>query len=137
MLLVGGAVTVIVEVTVFVTVRTCVTVCVGPVTVWNDVEPGPFTVFFLVTVTLCLTVFGFAETATMRVVPFLVIVWSEVAAFELESDPIATPIAAPRTISSDPPAIVANALEPKINRTVSMPALESTLPAHGTSETLG
>ena len=128
MLLVGGAVTVIVEVTVFVTVRTRVTVRVGPVTVWNDVEPGPFTVFFLVTVTLCLTVAGFAETATIRVVPFFVIVDRRVAADELGSEPIATPSAAPRTIKSDPPAIVANALEPRINRSVSMPALESTLP---------
>ncbi len=80
------------------------------------------------TVTLCLTVFGFAETATIRVVPFFVIVESSVAADELGFEPIATPSAAPRTISSDPPAIVANALEPKINRSVSMPALESTLP---------
>ena len=98
-----------------------------------DVEPGLCTVFCLVTV--CFTVFvsGFAETATIRVVPFFVIVRRDAAAFELESDPMATPRAAPSTISSDPPAIVANAFEPTIRRSVSLPLPESTLPGawHG------
>jgi hypothetical protein len=60
-------------------------------------------------------------------------VWSEVAADELESDPTAMPSAAPRTMSSDPPAIVANAFDPRISRSVSMPPPESTLPGawHG------
>jgi hypothetical protein len=132
-------VTVTVEVAVEVTVTVCVlvvtTVLGGEVTVWNEVEvePCPVTVFFLTTVTLWSTVFGFAETATMRVVPFSVTVRAEVAAFELESEPIATPSAAPSTISSDPPAIVANAFDPRISRSVSMPLPESTLPGawHG------
>jgi hypothetical protein len=119
-----------------VTVRVVVTtlVVVGPVTVLTDVEPALVTVlvllFVFVTVTLCFTVFvsGFAATATMRVVPFSVMVRSDVAAFELESDPMATPRAAPRIMSSEPPAIVANAFEPTINRSVSMPLPESTLP---------
>jgi hypothetical protein len=121
--------TVVVTVFVFVTVSVLVTggfVTVAPALVL----PGSVTVFFFVTVTFTLrsTVVGFAETATILVVPFFVIVDSFVAADELGSDPIATPSAAPRTISSDPPAIVANAFEPRINRSVSMPALESTLP---------
>jgi hypothetical protein len=124
-----------------VTVRVVVTVliCVGPVTVLTEVEvePAPVTVFVFrfVIVTLRLTVFvsGFAATATIRVVPFSVMVRSDVAAFELESEPMATPSAAPRIMSSDPPAIVANAFDPTINRSVSMPLLESTLPGawHG------
>jgi hypothetical protein len=101
----------------------------------NDVEAGAVTVFVFLLVSVCFTVFvwGFAETATMRVVPFSVTVRAEVAAFELESDPIATPRAAPSTIRSDPPAIVANAFDPRISRSVSMPLPESTLPGawHG------
>ena len=109
-------------------------------TVFTVVDPGPVTVFVLVfvfvffTVILCLTVvvFGFAVTATIRVVPFLVTVRS-VAAFELPSEPIATPSAAPRTMSSEPPAMVANAFDPAMSRSVSMPLTESTLPGawHG------
>lgn len=118
--------------TVVVRVLVTVTVRAGPVTVLTEVEPAPVTVlvFRLVTVTLTLLrmVFGLAETATMRVVPFRVMVSSDVAAFELESDPIATPSAAPRIMSSDPPAIVANAFDPTIKRSVSIPLPESTLP---------
>lgn len=123
--------------TVVVRVLVTVTVRAGPVTVLTEVEPAPVTVlvFRLVTVTLTLLrmVFGLAETATMRVVPFRVMVSSDVAAFELESDPIATPSAAPRIMSSDPPAIVANAFDPTIKRSVSIPLPESTLPGawHG------
>jgi len=121
--------------TVFVRVTVWITVWLGPVTVWTDVDvdAGLVTVFRLVTVCFSVFVSGFAETATIRVVPFFVTVWSEAAAFELESDPIATPSAAPSTISSDPPAIVANAFDPRINRSVSMPLPESTLPGawHG------
>jgi len=95
------------------------------------------TVFRLVTVCFSIFVCGFAETATIRVVPFFVTVWSEVAAFELESDPTATPSAAPSTISSDPPAIVANAFDPRISRSVSMPSRNLHFPAHGTGETFG
>jgi hypothetical protein len=130
-------VTVVATVVVTVWVRFTVTVCVGPVTVRTDVDPGPglFTVFRLVTVTRCFTVFvsGFAETATIRVVPFLVTVLREVAAEELGSEPIAMPSAAPRIMSSEPPAIVANAFDPRISRSVSMPLPESTLPGawHG------
>jgi hypothetical protein len=122
--------------TVFVTVcvRVSVTVRV-PVTFWVNVDPASVTVFFLVTVTFTLwsIVFGLAETATIRVVPFLVIVASDVAADERESDPMAMPSAAPRIMSSEPPAIVANAFDPRINRSVSIPLQESTLPGawHG------
>lgn len=90
-----------------------------------------------VTFTLRSTVVGFAETATILVVPFFVIVDRDVAAAELESDPIATPRAAPRIMSSEPPAIVANAFEPRISRSVSIPSWNLHFPAHGTSETLG
>lgn len=123
--------------TVVVRVLVTVTVRAGPVTVLIEVEPDPVTVlvFRLVTVTLILwfTVFGLAETATIRVVPSFVMVRSDVAAFELESDPIATPRAAPRIMSNEPPAIVANAFDPTIKRSVSMPPTESTLPGawHG------
>ena len=108
-------------------------------TVLTDVPPGPVTVRFFVTVTLtlCVTVVGFAETATILVVPFLVMVASDVAADEFESDPMATPRAAPRIMSRDPPAIVANALEPRINRSVSIPPWNLHFRGHGTSETLG
>jgi hypothetical protein len=123
-------VTVVGTVVVTVRVRVSVTVCVGPGTLCTDVEPGSVMVFFFVTVTRFLTVvvLACAETATIFVVPFFVIVDRDVAADELESDPTATPSAAPRIIRSEPPAIVANALEPRINRSVSMPSLESTLP---------
>ena len=127
-------VTVVGTVVVTVCVRLTVTVWVGPVTVRTDVDPGLFTVFRLVTVTRCLTVLvsGFAETATIRVVPFLVTV-CRVAADELGSEPMATPSAAPRIMSNEPPAIVANAFDPRISRNVSMPGMESTLPGawHG------
>jgi len=125
--------------TVVVTVFVLVTVCVGPVTVWIDVPPGSVTVFFFVTVTFtrCLMTFGFAETGTILVVPSLVIVSRDVAAEELESDPMATPSAAPSTISSEPPAIVANAFEPRMSRSVSIPHWSLHFAGHGTSETLG